>query len=84
MTDFVHAAVALGDKLDDEDLLAKMEDTDLVKCLLESCEDQKQKRKLFNTLFKIAFMMDSNVVCLPALVAFTGGVVAQEMVKAMT
>lgn len=61
---------------------------DLVGVYAELIKKEKKtddKKKLANTLFKILFMHDESLnVNLAPLCAFLGGVVAQEIVKAMT
>lgn len=53
--------------------------------LIKKEKNADDKKKLANTLFKILYMHDESLnVNLAPLCAFLGGVVAQEIVKAMT
>jgi len=75
LTDFIFACMNHFEELDGLDFLDE---------LLESGNDKADKDKLMKTLFKILYMVDSNQSKLPALVAFVGGMVSQEIVKAIT
>lgn len=73
---------------DDEDAPKGEEGHSLEKIysiLLSKETDSKAKKKLANTMFKILFMHNEYLnVNLAPLCAFLGGVIGQEIVKAMT
>jgi hypothetical protein len=52
--------------------------------LLQSITDKESKIKFLNCLFKITIMYNESISCLPAMSAFIGGVVSQEIIKAIT
>lgn len=89
LTDFLNFMDSLqyknSDESDGDSSMDQLEQIVTISALILNETSMADKKKLMNTLFKIIFMYSEQLcIALAPLCAFMGGVVAQEVVKAMT